>query len=533
MRRRRVPIFGLLLVLLFLAHGAIAVADQPRPLTLSVSSSRETCTLGSVTTLDYSIDGGVPPYGLAVDGWVVDDASTSNYISCRPSEIWSPLEAHGSESVQRISVRVSDSAGARAYAIAELRLIPPLPAPRYLKVNSGVEGDSTVHLSAEWTVPYLPREGRTGEVAIRWRTPGSDEWTVEHHRGEWTYPLSYRASWTVDSRPGGEQREVQVAEIRHTLDLHTPEALLWSPTQLVTTAVPPYELQAEVTHDMITLSWGPHAPGLTYVARLSAVEGNWHADTQERRLDAVSLLEARFEDLIPDTLYRVEVRLIQEDPNRYPIDQHRFEIRSEPAPIGWSPPTRLATDIRAAYTDPVIEVTWTPPEAGFRYKSRVCVKESDIDYWPHDCIQVAPGESRASLLPRGDLWRGGSYQVQVSTLTAPAGTATTETQIPTYGPGLPTRGDPPTAPRFIDVYWRNISDTALSRSLSGHSSGKPTSRIVAEPLLARGRSRILRETKRTKVDEPQVGKHLFGTEDDARSSLWHPAAHVRNLDALV
>ena len=110
-----------------------------------MSSSRETCTLGSVTTLDYSIEGGVPPYRVTVDGRVVERLSSPDYITCRRSAIWSPLEALGGGSVQRISVSVSDRSGARVYAIAELRLVPHLPAPTHLKVTSGAFGNTPTH----------------------------------------------------------------------------------------------------------------------------------------------------------------------------------------------------------------------------------------------------------------------------------------------------------------------------------------------------------------------------------------------------
>lgn len=451
MRGWRVSFFGLLSVLLFAAHSAIAVADQPGPLTLSASSVRETCTLGSVTTLDYAIDGGIPPYELTVDGRVVGDASRPNYIPCRPSEIWSPLEIGGGDSVQRISVRVSDSTGARAYAIAEVRLAPPLPAPRYLKVSSGLDGRSAAELTVEWNVPYLPREERTGEAAIRWRTAGDREWTIEHHVGRQATVFSYRSSWRIDAQPSGEQREVQVAQIRHIHDLQAPEALVWSATALVTTAAAPHELQAEATHDAITLSWGPHAPGLAYRASLRAVEPHGYGPRQVLVLDEGPLFEVHFADLMPNTLYRVEVGLH----DTQLLEQHRFELRTERAPADWQPTTMLATGIQATYEDREIVVTWTPPEIGSRYETEVCVTESGIEYFTYwQCSHAAAGDDRVSVRRlNNDRWLGGSYDVSVSVQTSPAATAIQRIHIPTYESNLPTRDRPPAAPRFMGVRW--------------------------------------------------------------------------------
>ena len=233
-------------------------------------------------------------------------------------------------------------------------------------------------------------------------------------------------------------------------------------------------------------------------------------------MDAGPLFEARFEDLLPDTLYRVEVRLDQVGSYKYPFDLHQFELRTEPAPDGWLPPTRLATDIRAVYADGEIEVTWTPPETGSRYESTVCVNESYTDYfWSQECVHLAPGASRAILPPRGYYqWTGGSYQIRVSTLTLPVATAATEVHIPTYDPDLPTRGDPPTAPRFSDVYWRNISDSRqFARYVSVWTFEWNATGVELTEISWREKDRrFVSETDYTKLDEPQTGQYVITTD---------------------
>ena len=458
----------LLAVVLFFAYSTIALADDPEPLALSVSSARETCTLGSVTTLDYTIDGGVPPYQVTVDGRAIEQSSSPDYVPCRPSAFWSPLEELGGDSTQRISVRVSDSAGDRAYAIAELQLVPPPPVPTRLRLTSGVDRQSATDLTAEWTLPYLAREQRTGKVAIRWRLKGDDDWTVEHHSATTITAYSYRVWWTSEASPHGEHREVQVAQIRHNHDLQVPEALVWSPTVLVTTAAPPYRLQVEATHDSITLSWGPHAPGLEYVAKLNAVRPDQYRSQKQLHVTTGPLYEAKFNDLLPDTLYRVEVYL--DRANRYgyrhTLDQHLFEMRTDAAPVGWSSSSRTPTDISATVIDGELEVTWTPADTGSRHETSVCARPSEY-LWGGYCVTVPPGQDGARL-PLHQLGAGGTFLIRVETLTAPPGTGEVEVQLPSYDPALPTRGAPAAAPQLFELSWSHHPENPTPGSWRFH-----------------------------------------------------------------
>ncbi len=463
----RAGLFVAAMVLSFLAWSAPALADEPEPLSVTVSSTRETCTLGSVTTLEYAIDGGVPSYQVTVDGNAVEQSSELHYIRCRSSAIWSPLETLGDGSIQRINVSVRDSAGAHAYAIAELHLVTPLPAPPWIEVTSELINLTKSRLTAEWRVPFRYPAPRPSYAAIRWRVPGSSSWNVEPHSGEQQHSFSYEFSWRIDSPPSGGQREVQVAELRHELDLHAPEALAWSPTALVAFAVPPRDLQAEATHDSITLRWGPHGDGLAFVARLVAVDDDRWQTRQEHDLDSGPLFRVRFDDLLPDTLYRVEVALKQSDRRSYPLEQHLFEMRTEPSPAGWSAPSRSPTDVAARSVEDGLEVTWIPPSTGLRYDTSVCAQ---LVTYPDQqrCETVPPGQARA-LLPLAQPGQGGTFQISVETLTAPAGVGRAKKHVPTYDSELPTRGVAPPAPQFSELSWFLHADLPRSGFWHFHS----------------------------------------------------------------
>lgn len=443
-------VVGVLVPLSVLAFSATAIADEPEPLTISASSTRETCTLGSVTTLDYEIQGGQPPYQLTVDGRTVEQSSDPHYIPCRPSAVWSPLEPEGGDGVQRISVSVSDADGARAYAVAKHRLVRPLPAAIRFRVESGVVRSQIATLTAEWGAPYRNREQRAESFGIRWRNSGTGDWQVEHFRPDRPESWTFRHSWKVKASAAGEQLELQAAQLRHVHDLQAPQALNWSEATTVVTPAPPQSLQAEATHDTITLSWGPHIDGLVYVARLQAVEDSPYGHGLSRRVTTGPLYEARFDDLLPDTLYRVKVALDE----GWALDQHEFELRTEPAPEGWSLPSRLPTNIAARFLDDGLEVTWAAPSTGSRYDTLVCAQPAEHLY-SRSCEIVPPGEHRARL--DSNWWvEGGTFAIEIETKSSPIGATEIDLHIPSYDPDLPTRGAPPSPPQLSKVSWSHL-----------------------------------------------------------------------------
>ena len=439
-----------------IALSATVSADESEPLSLAVESTREICTFGSVTTLEYDIQGGQPPYRLTVDGQDIEQFSDPHYIPCRPSAIWTRFGAPGGEDIQRMIVRITDATGARAYAVAELRLVQGLPAPARLQVSNRGHGPSTAHLWARWWTPGLSVGQRSDDMAIRWRVSGGTEWTFEHFRRQQTYDDSYGASWTTSLTHRGERLDLQAAQLRHLLDLQTPLALNWSPTAAVMILDHPWELQAEATHNTIALSWGPHTSGQRYIAELYAADHDYpYRGTLELGVRGEPIIEARFEHLLPDTLYHVRVYLDQGHEWGNALAHHRFELRTEPAPDGWSPLPSAPTNVRATARDRQLEVTWTPPPAGSRFDTVVCASPPE-NVWQQVCETVPRGQSRARLqIP----WRdtGGTFQIRVTTLAAPPRTSRAVLHVPTYEQNLPTDGDLPAAPAFVDLQWVDIS----------------------------------------------------------------------------
>lgn len=138
----------------------------------------------------------------------------------------------------------------------------------------------------------------------------------------------------------------------------------------------------------------------------------------------------------------------------YAVRQHRFELRTEPAPVGWSPPSRSPTNIAARLIDGELHVTWTPPSTGARYETLVCAHPPERS-WAGHCDRAAPGEAHARV-PMDWLVTGGTFAITVETGTTPAGVAEADLHVPSYDPELPTQGAPPQAPVFSRVSWSHL-----------------------------------------------------------------------------
>ena len=329
-----------------------------------------------------------------------------------------------------------------------------------------------------------------------------------------------------DPRQGGEQREVQVAQLRHTLDIQILESLAWSPTALVTIGwITRTNCRPKRRTTPSALRWGPDAPGVAYVARLSEAEDDWYGGRKELRLTSGPLYEAHFGDLLPDTLYRVEVYLDEGRAFGYPLKDHRFELRTEPEPDGWTPLSRSPTDILAIAVGGVLEVTWTPPPTGVRHKTLVCAYPSE-NSWGQQCVTVRPGQSRAHL-PLAGPGQGGTFQIQVDTLTAPPGTGQAEIHVPSYDLNLPAGGVTPAAPRFMELRWA-YSSLELHRPTSGNlevSVGTSRRRFGRGVLAAARSQHGSRNARRRVLSQPGGWEGAGGGASTA--------APGRGLDALV
>ena len=423
---------------------------RARPLELEVTASRALCTTGSVTDVSWIIRGGVAPYELAIDGQPVDSTASFARITCAAPADDELAWLLGFDGSQLIVVSATDADGAIATASIRVALVGSLPPPVQIRVSSYPTWDGQPVVQAAWLRSPAARRVTSRMFLFRWREQGASVWTYEH-AGDALPRGEYEATFTLDASQQGELREFQIAHLRHALDREAPGHLSWSPLDTVTIASPPLELTAAATHDSVTLSWGPDAPGLKYTATISVGELRYASGSEVRvSSDETPPYTAHFGNLLPDTRYSVSVHLN----SGYGATVRSFELRTEPAPEGASADDWKPRDIDAAFVDGRLQVTWSAPAQGSDLGYRVCVQPSGRGGAFGDCVEVGPGTHRARFSPR---LLGGTYRIRVVHKSLPEATADRFLEVPYPAADTPSGGEQAATPHVRLTGWPDPS----------------------------------------------------------------------------
>ena len=400
---------ALVLVALSAWVGAASAAQPAEPLALEIEHSRPRCTSGTLTEVSWSIRGGVPPYALSINGEAVDPGASSARVPCG-SAVDDALEwllDIGNE--RYITATATDAAGEAATAHAQVVLVAGRQPPVDIRLASEFSLRDTRRVTAEWRSGHR-EPWRSRSYLVRWRVQGTMTWAYENV--SFTSSLRDReAKWTLEASQSSQIFEFQFADLRHPLELETPEALIWSTPQTVTIApraAPPRNLTATATHDSISLSWGPDVPGLPYTAGLL-----YDNDRLTVVSDGALPYAAHFDDLLPNTWYTVGVGL----GGGYGLG---FEVRTEPAPPGWSRRLREPRNLEARLVDGGLQVTWEAPLEGAERDYRVCLET--VGLMEHGttidsrCGSTPAGERRYTF---SDASTGGTYRLRVTHASIP------------------------------------------------------------------------------------------------------------------
>ena len=397
---------ALVLVALSAWVGAASAAQPAEPLTLEIDHSRPRCTSGTLTEVSWSIRGGVPPYALSINGKAVDPGASSARVPCG-SMVNDALEwllDIGNE--RYITATVTDAAGATATAHAQVVLVAGRQPPVDIRLASEFSLRDTRRVTAEWRSGHR-EPWRSRSYLVRWRVQGTMTWAYENV--SFTSSLRDReAKWTLEASYTAQILEYQFSELRHPLEIETPEALIWSAPRTVTIAATSRNLTATATHDSISLSWGPDVSGLPYTAELS-----YDNDRLTVVSDGALLYAAHFNDLLPGTWYTVRVGL---DGAYGPgFAGLGFGVRTEPAPPGWSRRLREPRNLEARLVDGGLQVTWDAPLEGAERDYRVCL--GTVGSVGHGmtvssrCGSTPAGERRYTF---PDTSTGGAYRLRVA-----------------------------------------------------------------------------------------------------------------------
>ena len=319
---------------------ATAQAQEPvAPLTLELTSSRELCTAGTPTEVSWEIAGGTPPYALTVGGETVDAGTSSARVSCGSAVDDAVGRLLGIGNERQITATVTDAAGTTVSAHAYLVLVEARRPPVDLQLQSTMESRGALRVLAQWR-PGHGERSRSRFFLVRWRAQRTNAWTYDRVNFPFGSLGEREAEWMVDASQAAQVREYQLAELRDELESETPGALSWSASGLVTVAALPRDITAAVTHDSITLAWGPDVPGIPYTATVShgfrrlTISGN-----------GATPYTARFDGLLPDTWYTVAVSL--GDAYWPPSPRLEFDVRTASAPDGWSRRVREPRNLEA------------------------------------------------------------------------------------------------------------------------------------------------------------------------------------------
>ena len=143
------------------------------PLMLTLSSTREPCTAGTMTELSWRIAGGKPPYSLEIEGQSVDSDAESQRVNCGPIPT-DPITGEPVENpTKTFTATVQDAVGASASAEATVQVLPQfesgegvadIPVPASLQ-RTIIAGElSTARAQRAELLALVGPSGQSGET---------------------------------------------------------------------------------------------------------------------------------------------------------------------------------------------------------------------------------------------------------------------------------------------------------------------------------------------------------------------------------
>ena len=347
--RRCLGLFGPLVALvgLLLLPNPISAEE---PLSISISSSRESCTVGSLTDVSWRISGGTAPYEVAVNGVAVDPDAASERVLCALAE--GLADASQMNAFERTVIRatVTDASNQGASDSLVLPLTQPFPPPRRAFAGAGQEWSDYrfARLYAEVKRNFAEDQYQSPPPSLflfRWRQAGSNTWTYHSH-DESTSDAFF--SQQLHQHASGTRYEVQISQLRDPIERETPDALRWTRTLTAISEGPPNDVTVRTSADSAVVSWTANRSDtywrLTLEDNERAGRGYYASETQV--VKGQHSYRVEFDNLRPEHDYSISLQ----NWSGIVLPEATFDIRTGPE----------RTDASRAYTGPVITSVYQP-----------------------------------------------------------------------------------------------------------------------------------------------------------------------------
>ena len=344
------PLLGLLAALLL--GWSVAAAQEPDPLTLTITAERAECTAATLNPVTWEISGGTPPYTLTIDSAPVDAGAESATVTC------GSLPAGASTAPGTITAVVTDADGAAATASAAYTIAPPLPAPTGLSLAAAVRYEVALVWDA---VDGAGSQSPVDQYLFRYRDAEAEATAPYELVGPLRYPQAQVRPDPLDAdlNPiGTGDYQGMAAAIRHPIEQETPAALNWSAPAPFGVARAPQNIRVLATHDTVDVSWDEQL--YTQNAAVELVGGGFHLYRESWDITTVDgRRHARFRHLTPETEYEIEIWV-----GDGVLDDSIYSTttaRTTAAPAEWESLPRGPQNLRATATHDSITLHWDPP----------------------------------------------------------------------------------------------------------------------------------------------------------------------------
>ena len=372
--------FGPLVVLvgLLLLPNSISAEE---PLSISISSSRQSCSVGTHTEVSWRITGGAAPYQLVVNGATVDPDLTSQQVLCElPEGLADPSQLYALDRTV-IRATVTDAAEQRASDRLVLSLSQPLAPPRraFASVWQGWNDyrDATLHAGVDrQSARYRSKAPPPALYLFRWRPVGSDIWSYRS-QDEPTSDVYFSLDLQQDAL--NTKYEVQVSQLQNQIEQETPNALRWTRTMTAISHGPPNDVTVRTSSDSVEVTWSANRADTRWAVSIeeSARRADGWSVSQTQEVSGRSAYSVAFVNLRPNHEYSISLR----QGSIATLPEATFDVRTESErqdvsrPFGGPRITSVYPSLGSAGSVVGLVVEWDPPLIGENVRFRVYAHE--------------------------------------------------------------------------------------------------------------------------------------------------------------